>query len=90
MIHMFGWGERPVNRYKAYDCFCQAHSAGWAAASHNRAVCKWMGHGCKMDEDYAVAELKAMAVSATSSVMLKAIALVGGVRLLRAALSPWD
>jgi hypothetical protein len=62
-MHLFGWGQRPVNRYKAYDCFCRAHTAGSAAATHNRAVCKWLGHGCKPDEEEALAQLKAVAAA---------------------------
>jgi hypothetical protein len=39
-IHFFGWAQRPVNYYKAYDCFCRAHKAGSVAAAINRAMCK--------------------------------------------------
>ncbi len=50
VAHLFGWGQRLVNRYKAYDCFRRALSAGCAAAANNRAVCKWLGYGCKQNE----------------------------------------
>jgi hypothetical protein len=62
-MHLFGWGQRPVNRYKAYDCFCRAHNAGSAAATHNRAVCKWLGYGCKANEEEALAQLQAVAAT---------------------------
>jgi hypothetical protein len=45
-VHLFGWGKRPVDRYKAYDCFCRAQIAGSAAATNNRAVCKYVEFGC--------------------------------------------
>jgi hypothetical protein len=73
-MHLLGLGGRQVNRYKAYDCFCRAHSAGLAAATHNRAVCKWMGYGCRQDEGEAVTQLKAAAES-TSVARLMALVL---------------
>jgi hypothetical protein len=69
---LLGLGGRQVNRYKAYDCFCRAHSARLAAATHNRAVCKWMGYGCRQDEEEAVTQLKAAAES-TSVARLMAL-----------------
>ncbi len=72
-MHLFGWGQRPVNRYKAYDCFCRAHSAGSAAATNNRAVCKWLGYGCKQHKEEAVALLDAI----SEPVLLRLMALVG-------------
>jgi TPR repeat protein len=62
-MHLFGWGQRPVNRYKAYDCFCRAHSAGCAAATNNLAVCKWKGYGCKPNQEVALAEMEAVAAA---------------------------
>ncbi len=76
VIHLFGWGQRPVNRYKAYDCFCRAHSAGCAAAANNRAVCKRLGYGCKQNVSQAETELLAVANSEAASKLLKAMALV--------------
>jgi hypothetical protein len=73
-MYIFGWGQ-PVNRYKAYDYFCRAHSAGCAAGSHNRAVCKRIGYGCKQYEQESVALMKALAESTALS--LKLMALVG-------------
>jgi hypothetical protein len=64
-MHLLGLGGRQVNRYKAYDCFCRAHSAGLMAATHNRAVCKYMGYGCRQDEEEAVTQLQAAAESAS-------------------------
>jgi hypothetical protein len=64
-MHLFGWGQRPVNRYKAYDCFCRAHSAGCAAATHNRAVCKRLGLGCKLNYEEALAQLEAVVAADT-------------------------
>jgi hypothetical protein len=66
-MHLFGWGQRPVNRYKAYDCFCRAHSAGCAAATHNRAVCKWLGYGCKLNEEDALNQLVVAAADSKPS-----------------------
>jgi hypothetical protein len=66
-MHLFGWGQRPVNRYKAYDCFCRAHTAGSAAATHNRAVCKRLGYGCKLNKAVALAQLKSMAAASKAS-----------------------
>jgi hypothetical protein len=66
-MHLFGWAQRPVDRYKAYDCFCRARSAGCAAASNNRAVCKWLGYGCKQHEEEAVAQLTDVTEAATSA-----------------------
>jgi hypothetical protein len=73
-MHLLGLGGRQVNRYKAYDCFCRAHSTGLAAATHNRAVCKWMGYGCRQDEEEAVTRLKGAAES-TSLARLMALVL---------------
>jgi hypothetical protein len=76
MLHLFGWGKRPVNRYKAYDCFCRAHSAGCAAATNNRAVCKWLGYGCKEHEEDAKTWLAAASTD-PSSRSLRLMATVG-------------
>ncbi len=65
-MHLFGWGQQPVNRYKAFDCFCRALSAGSAAAANNRALCKWYGYGCKQDPKEAVEGLTAAAQTAAS------------------------
>jgi hypothetical protein len=57
-IHFFGWGPYAVNRYKAYDCFCRADSAGCAAASLNRSqrtrprcLCcnRWLSYVCALN-----------------------------------------
>jgi hypothetical protein len=76
MVHLFGWGQRPVNRYKAYDCFCRARSAGCSAAALNGAVCKWFGYGCKQNEENALSILNASAASASSLPLIRAIASV--------------
>jgi hypothetical protein len=50
-MHLFGWG-RPINRYKAYACFCRAFSGYCLAGFHNRAVCDLLGIGCKQNGEY--------------------------------------
>ncbi len=62
MIHFFGFCALPVSRYKAYSYFCDACAAGSAAAILNRAMCKWLGYGCKEDEA-GKAALKALSQS---------------------------
>jgi hypothetical protein len=74
-MHLFGWGQRPVNLYKAYDCFCRAHSAGCAAATNNRAVCKWLGRGCRQNKEEAE-KLLAAADAKGSPPPLRLMALV--------------
>jgi hypothetical protein len=76
MIYLFGWAQRPVNRYKAFDCFSRAHSAGCAAATHNRAVCKWKGYGCKQNREEATDQLKALVERAAIALPLKLMTLV--------------
>ena len=76
MVHLFGWGQRPVNRYKAYDCFCRAHSAGCSAAALNGAVCKWLGYGCKQNKEEALSILNAFAESDSSPPLTRIIASV--------------
>ncbi len=78
MMHLFGWNQWPVNRYKAYDCFYAAHKAGCAAATNNLAVCIWMGYGCKEHESKAKTQLKAVAdLLETSPLPLRLMAMVG-------------
>jgi hypothetical protein len=81
-MHLFGWGQRPVNRYKAYDCFCRAYSAGCAAATHNRAACKWLGYGCKLNEEEALAQLKAVVAADSKASTACLMALVSAACLL--------
>jgi hypothetical protein len=76
MIHLFGWGKRPVNRYRAYDCFRRAHSDGCAAAANNVAVCKRLGYGCKANKEEAVAQLKALIKGASTPAVLELMASV--------------
>jgi hypothetical protein len=76
VAHLFGWGKRPINHYKAFDCFCRANKAGCAAATHNRAVCRWLGYGCKQNKDEAVAALTTLADSKTPSLALRCLSLV--------------
>ncbi len=77
-MHLFGWGEQPINRYKAYEYFCRAHRAGCAAATHNRMVSQGMGYGCKKQSVPVAAEhLSAMAENPTTSNAVKLVILVG-------------
>jgi hypothetical protein len=76
MVHLFGWGQRPINQHKAYDCFCRARSAGCSAAALNGAVCKWLGYGCKQNKEEALSILKTLSVSASSLPLIRDIASV--------------
>jgi hypothetical protein len=75
-MHLFGWGQRPVDRYKAYEYFCRAHRTGFAAAANNQAVCMWLGYGCKEKKRPAIKELTAVANQETRPKALRAMALV--------------
>ncbi len=75
-MHLFGWGERPVNRDKAYDYFCRANIAGCAAAVNNRSVCKWFGYGCTQNKTQASDELVVVSERTTAATPLRLMAQV--------------